>query len=437
MLFGLFFGAGNLIFPVNMGQNAGASVFAANLGFLVTAVGLPFLSVIAIGITGSNGVRELASRSGKKYAFIFTILLYLAIGPFCALPRLATTSFTVGLQPFLSAGLQKPLLLAFSLVFFGLACIGSLKPKNLMNLVGKFLNPLFLVLLALLIAFAFIHPLGTVKGSLPVGGYAAHPFSQGMTDGYNTLDLLAGLAFGIVVISSLKDRGLKNNAEIAITTTKSGILVVVFMALIYTCLSFMGALSLGHFSRSSNGGIALSQIARYYMGTAGLILLAFIITIACLKTAIGLVTSCASAAVELFPRVKYNYAAVVTSILSALIANAGLDTIIQASVPVLMFLYPLAISLCALALIEALVNRIIGKSNHYNKSLYVWMTIFTGIGAFFDALSAAPALLRGWAPVAAAIKMWSYVPLASHGLGWLLPALLGLLCGFIISKTKT
>ena len=151
MLFGLFFGAGNLIFPIHMGQEAGAAIFQAHLGFLVTGVGFPFLGIIALGISQSAGVFELASRINRTYAYIFTVLLYLVLGPFFALPRLATTSFEIGISPFLPGHLQTPILALFSIVFFGAAWFLARKLTKLLDYIGKVLNPLFLVLLAVVL----------------------------------------------------------------------------------------------------------------------------------------------------------------------------------------------------------------------------------------------------------------------------------------------
>ena len=96
MLFGMFFGAGNLIFPIFMGQLAGHHVWAASAGFLITGVGLPLLGVAALGVSQKDGLLELSSQIGRKYGVFFTCLLYLTIGPFFAIPRCATVSFTVG-----------------------------------------------------------------------------------------------------------------------------------------------------------------------------------------------------------------------------------------------------------------------------------------------------------------------------------------------------
>ncbi|EKS22814.1 hypothetical protein HMPREF9308_01798 [Staphylococcus lugdunensis ACS-027-V-Sch2] len=138
MLFGLFFGAGNLIFPIHLGQTAGANVWLANLGFLITAIGLPFLGIIAIGVSKTNGVFEIASRVSTSYAYIFTIGLYLVIGPFFALPRLATTSFEIAFSPFISPSTAKILLPIFSIVFFVLAWLFARKPSKILDYIGKF-----------------------------------------------------------------------------------------------------------------------------------------------------------------------------------------------------------------------------------------------------------------------------------------------------------
>jgi LIVCS family branched-chain amino acid:cation transporter len=230
-----------------------------------------------------------------------------------------------------------------------------------------------------------------------------------MTNGYNTLDALAGLAFAIVVISTLKDLGVRKSRDIAVSTFKAGIVVLVLMSVIYTALSWTGAMSTGLFAPSSNGGIALAQISRYYLGRAGAVLLAFIVTLACLKTAIGLITSTASAAVDLLPKIPYRGAIAVVSVMAAIFANAGLDLIIKASLPVLMFIYPLAIVLIILALIDRGLRRI-GRGG--NRPVYIWTTVLTGIAALLDAL-----------------KIPTILPLASHGMGWVVPAAAGIAIG--------
>jgi LIVCS family branched-chain amino acid:cation transporter len=429
MLFGLFFGAGNLIFPVHMGQEAGANIFLANLGFLITGIGLPFLGVIAIGISKSNGVFELATRVNRKYAIIFTLLLYLTIGPFFALPRLATTSFEIGLAPFVPTQQHKLILALFSIVFFLTAWAFSRKPTKILNYVGKFLNPLFLFLLAILLLLAFIRPLGSVQTAAVGTVYAENPFFKGFTEGYNTLDALASLAFGIIIVSTIRGMGVEKPNDIAKDTIKSGAVSILLMGIIYTLLAYMGAMSVGTFALSPNGGIALAQIAKHYLGNFGSLLLALIVILACLKTAIGLITACAEMFSTLFPKGSYSFYIAAASLLPCLFANVGLTNIIHFSLPVLMFLYPLAITLMLLTILGPLFKN--------RKEVYQWTTYVTILAALLDALNAAPGFIKDQAFIAPLLNTAQrYLPFFSVGLGWLIPATIGFVLGLLLISVK-
>ena len=151
MLFGLFFGAGNLIFPIFLGSQAGRNVWPAIVGLLITGVGIPLLGVAAQGISRSNGLQEMAGRVSSRYSIFFTCALYLTIGPFFAIPRCASTSFTVGIEPLLGEDVNATVLLAaFSCVFFAAVLFFSLRPGKILTWVGKLLTPLFLLVLAIL-----------------------------------------------------------------------------------------------------------------------------------------------------------------------------------------------------------------------------------------------------------------------------------------------
>lgn len=429
MLFGLFFGAGNLIFPVHMGQEAGATIFLANLGFLITGIGLPFLGVIAIGVSKSNGVFDLATRVNRRYAVGFTVLLYLTIGPFFALPRLATTSFEIGLVPFIPSDQHKLILAVFSALFFLVAWAFSRKPTKLLGYVGKFLNPLFLFLLAILILFAFLTPLGTISLAPVADSYAANPFFKGFTEGYNTLDALASLAFGIIIVSTIRGMGVDKPNDIAKDTIKSGAISIVLMGIIYTLLSYMGTMSLGKFPLSENGGIALAQIANHYLGNLGSILLALIVILACLKTAIGLITAFSETFSELFPKGSYSFYIAIASILPCLFANVGLTNIIQFSIPVLMFLYPLAMTLMILVIVSPLF--------HHRKEVYRTTTYITLFAALLDALNSAPDFIKSNTVVTTILTAAEeYLPLFTIGMGWVVPSVLGFIIGLIWIKLK-
>lgn len=429
MLFGLFFGAGNLIFPVHMGQESGSAVFWANLGFLVTGIGLPFLGVIAIGVSKTSGVYELAERIGKKYALVFTVLLYLVIGPFFALPRLATTSFEIGLAPFIQAKQQHVFLVIFSILFFFTAWWLSRRPTKILDYVGKFLNPAFLILLGILLVLAFIHPLGAIDQATVQPSYQEHAFFTGFTQGYNTLDALAALAFGILIVTTIRNMGVTKPSEIAKDTIKSGAISIVLMGIIYTLLAYVGTMSLGGFALSSNGGIALAQIADHYLGTYGSILLALIVILACLKTGIGLITAFAETFTDLFPKRNYIVFVTLASALACLVATVGLTNIIQISLPVLMFIYPLAMTLILLVLVGPLFKQ--------RPAVYRMTTYFTLIASILDGLNACPDGIKQTSFVKTLLDFaTNYLPFFKLGMGWIVPAFIGLVIGLIWSMVK-
>lgn len=422
MLFGLFFGAGNLIFPVHMGQEAGASIFLANLGFLVTGIGLPFLGVIAIGISKTNGLFDVALRVNKVYAYIFTILLYLVIGPFFALPRLATTSYAIGITPFVGEKNQTLFLAIFSILFFIIAWLLALKPTKILDYIGKYLNPIFLILLGILLLLAFIRPMGHVANGGVQTNYSLHPFFTGFLQGYNTLDALASLAFGIIVVTTIRQKGVTEPGKIAVDTIKAGAISIILMGIIYTLLSYMGSMSIGHFKMSANGGVALSQISNYYLGTFGSVILALIIIVACLKTAVGLLSAFSRTFVELFPKKSYFFYVTVVSILPAIFANVGLTKIIEYSTPVLMFIYPLAITLILLTIFSPIFKN--------DARVYQITTYFTLIPALLEGLKSAPAFISGTKSVAIVITFFDkLLPLSNIGMEWVVPSTLGFIIG--------
>ncbi len=409
MLFGLFFGAGNLIFPAYLGQAAGRHVWLALLGFLITGVGMPLLAIAALGITKSTGLFDLSSRVGKKFALFFTCLLYLSIGPFFAIPRCFTVPFETGISSLLPGTFNKQLgLFLFTLIFFALMLFFSLRPGRIMDWIGKFLTPMFLIVFFTIMITALLHPTGSASGKA-LGAYAKSPLLTGVLAGYNTLDVLAGLAFGIIVVSSIQAFGVTEPDQIAKETVKTGILTSILMAIIYGITSLAGATS-RPLGIADNGGTILANIAHHYFPGFGAILFALMIFIACLKTAIGLITACAETFNGLFPKYSYNKWAIFFSVFALAVANIGLDAIISISTPFLMLLYPLAISLIIMALT--------GNFCHFEKSdcqIITAVTFICALGDFFKALPSQPAFL---------VKIYSNLPLYKDGLGWLVPFLI-------------
>ncbi len=426
LLFGLFFGAGNLIFPVKMGQAAGSNMIPATIGFLITGVGLPMLGIVASALSESESLYDMGRPISSGYSIVFTCLLYLTIGPLFAIPRTATVAFEVGMHPFIGEDNLKLGLFIFSFIFFTLTLYFSLRPGRILDWVGKYLTPVFLILLSILLIATFVKPMGQVGQYLPQGNYITKPLFTGILDGYNTMDALASLAFAIIIISNVKNFGIKNPRFVAIETCKSGLVCIIGMSFIYASLSYMGASSLGSLSSADNGGIILSMVSNHYFGSIGKILLASIVIVACLKTSIGLITSCSEMFSTMFPKtISYKKYAVLFTLFSFIIANFGLNNIIQLSIPVLMFLYPLAITLILLSLLTPFI--------HKQSDIYKWTTGLTIIAAFPDLCKALPETMQDNIVVKQVVNFAHlYLPGFNYGFGWVLPALCGFLIGLII-----
>lgn len=429
-LFALFFGAGNLIFPAQLGQYAGTQVGIAILGFLTTGVGLPLLGILAIGFSKSRDLQDLSSRVHPVYGVLFTALLYLTIGPFFALPRTSAVAFEVGIASFISEGVLGTMLLVFSLIFFAVALIISLNPSKIVDSVGKYLSPAILVTVAVLLVAAFIVPMGSP--ATPQGGYMNAPFMTGFLEGYNTMDALASLVFGIIVITAVRKLGVHSPKGILTATLKSGVIAAALLAVVYAGIAFLGATSTSTIGLMETGGPVLSGASAHYFGTFGTLLIAVIITLACLTTAIGLIVATSEFFHKLTPKISYKTYAVIFSLFSLIIANAGLANIIIYSIPVLMFLYPLAIVLMILAFASPLF--------YHARLVYaatITVTFFIAIIDGFKTLTGSLGMANpAW--LESIINFYNAtLPLYSEGLGWLVPAILVILVtGFIVRSRK-
>lgn len=426
-LFGMFFGAGNMIFPVHLGQMAGSNSWPAIIGFIVTAVSIPILAVAALGNTHSDDLQVLSSKVSNWYGVVFTVALYLTIGPFFAIPRCCTVSFTTGLAPMVPESAFTVGQFIYSLVFFAVVLFFSLRPSGITTWIGKWINPIFLAFLAIMIITAMIHPGAHLADVEPTEAYQNGAFFNGFIEGYGTMDAIAGLAFGIVIIDIIRGLGLKNDEDVAKATVKSGVFTAILMSIIYILSIIMGAQSRGLFELSDNGGIALTQISKHYFGGIGTLILALTITFACLKTAIGLVTSCSEMFCKMFPKsLSYRGWAIAFTIFSLCVANVGLTAIITYAIPVLMLLYPLVTVLIVMALFE----KAFGKS----KYVYQWVTIGAFIPAVFDFCKTLPA---GFGSVEIANQIGTRIfPFFNYGLGWIVPSLIGLVIGLVLTKIK-
>lgn len=428
LLFGLFFGAGNLIFPVHLGQLAGANTLSATIGFLLTGVGLPIIGVVASALSRSESLYEMAKPVSKTYGILFTCALYLTIGPLFAIPRTATVAFEVGLTAFVTEANLPLALFVFSLLFFAATLFYALRPGRILDWVGMYLTPVFVGLLSILIIATVVRPMGNPVNYPALGDYAIQPLFTGIIDGYNTMDALASLAFAIIIISNIEKLGVTDPKRKAIETLKSGIVCLVGMGVIYSALAYMGATSLGSVESGANGGIILASVSKHYFGLFGQVLLAAIVLVACLKTAIGLITACGQMFSEMFPNsLSYNQYAIAFTFVSFAIANFGLETIIQLSLPVLMFLYPLAIVLIILSLLNPVIKK--------QKTVYQWTIGLTVFAALFDFINALPESIKEKGVLSEIIQVATYyLPGFENGFGWILPSIFGFIVGVIMWK---
>ncbi len=414
MLFALFFGAGNLIFPAELGQLAGNHFWPAMIGFLITGVGLPFLGILAMGFSGSDNLQQLASRVHPIYGVIFTSLLYLTIGPFFAAPRTGAVAYTVGIAPFVDESFQEKGLLIFTALFFGLTLWLALNPLKLVDRIGKILSPIIIVLLLGLLAAVVLKPMGEFGD--PQAEYTNGAFIKGFTAGYNTMDALASLVFGIIVITAIRAMGVIDKRGILVATAKTGLVAIGFLAILYIGIGYLGATSTTLFGVFDTGGPVLSAASSHYFGEFGSVMLAIVIILACLTTSIGLMTACGEYFHMLIPKISYKVFVTFFTLFCFYVANSGLEQIINYSIPVLMFLYPLAVVLMVLTFLSPLFK--------HKRIVYVSTTLTTLLVVTPDLLYNGFELLH--LPyshlISPILKFYERtLPLYADGLGWLLP----------------
>ncbi|AIT61602.1 branched-chain amino acid transport system II carrier protein [Corynebacterium doosanense] len=420
MLFSMFFGAGNLIFPPQLGVNAGENFWPAILGFLGAGVLLPVLGIIAIALSG-NSVSDLARRAGVVFGIVFPILAYLSIGAFYALPRTGAVSFEIAITPLTGwEGLGASAI--FNLVFFGVSLVLSWNPNTIVDSLGKFLTPVLVVLLLVLIGIS-IFRFDTISRT-PTEDFVSNPAATGLLEGYLTMDAIASLAFSIVVISSLRHKGLGEGKPLVKGTITAGLIAGALLAMIYVGLGVVGRVLPGA-EDLENGAGMLSVAANATMGFPGQILFAVIVLLACLTTSVGLITSTSEFFESLVPGLKYHFWVVLFSLAATAMATLGLETVLAVAAPVIGLIYPPAITLIFLALLEpALRGRI---HFYWTFRIAIWVAVI------WSALSTLQSL--GWgASVIDPIVSWA--PLQSASLGWVLPTVIGLIIGLILDAVR-
>lgn len=398
MLFSLFFGAGNLIFPPYLGQSAGSSTFAAMAGFLVTAVVLPVLGVVVVA--RFDGLDKLGQLVGKRFGLIFTVLIYLSIGPGLGIPRAASVPFEMAVAPYLPEGSNIAACMAiYSLAFFAIALWLCLNPSKLVERIGHYLTPSLLILL-LFLFFSFLLR-GKVDIAPAQSAYASAPFLKGFTEGYNTMDTIAALNFGLVIATTLRSFGLKEKSDVMRHTLLAGVFAGLILALVYIMLSYMGMCSSNVYALAENGALTLRAIVYQIFGAPGAVLLAAIFTLACLTTCVGLINSISQYFSTIFRKLSYGQWVLVITGFSFLVCNLGLNTILSISVPILNAIYPVSIVLILLGLTHRF-----WQGNRFVYPCVVGSTAAVSVVYSMDTAGLPELLART-------------LPLYSEGYGWL------------------
>lgn len=417
-LFSMFFGAGNLIFPPFLGAQAGTDTWIAMVGFALSAIGLPVLGVVAVACSG--GLPQLATRVHPRFAFFFTLLIYLSIGPGLAIPRTASTSYSMAVSPFVS---QEPgwLLPLYSAVFFAVALLLALRPDRLTDRLGRVLGPTLLVLIGVMTLGCLFRAPGGYGPA--VGSYASLPAVQGFLDGYLTMDTIAALNFGIIISLNIRAKGVTQDRSVVRTTIRAGWIAGGILLLVYAALAHVGAISGGSFPGASNGTQVLTALMGALLGPAGSILLGAVFVLACLNTCVGLLSCCSEYFSTQFPILSYRGWLLLFGVVSFLISIAGLDAILAVSVPILGVIYPVAIMLIVLGLSHRLISSFIWI---YPVTICV-TTVFSVLSAL-DQAKLLPSLLS---------QHLSLLPLFSISLGWVLPSAAAVLVCILLSPRRT
>ncbi len=416
MTFALFLGAGNIIFPPFLGHMAGTELMIAMLGFLLTGVGLPLLGVLACARVG-GGLEKLTTIFPAKIALTFAVVLFLAIGPLFAAPRTAVVSYELGLLPFIGESGAVSLAL-FSITFFAVALYLALFPGRLVETVGKVITPLLMGVLVIIAVGALLFPQGDAGAATE--SMISQGFFNGFREGYQTMDTLGALVFGVVIINAIQNKGVTDTRQVARYTFIAGLIASVGLSLVYLVLGYIGATSHQLVGPVQNGAEIISLFVDAVFGAWGKVVLAITVILACLTTAIGLLSACGEYFSRVFSAFNYRTWVILCALASALIANVGLNTLLQVTIPALLIIYPVAIALIVVTLLQSWLAK--------PERVMAFVLIPVGLISLVEGLHAA-----GLAFIEPAYAVLAYLPLQTEGLVWLFPGILGGIFAMITS----
>lgn len=424
LLFGMFFGAGNLIFPPSLGALSGENFWQAISGFVLSGVGIAILTLVIGALNPKGYVYEISIKIAPWFATLYLVALYLSIGPFFAIPRTATVAYEVGVAPMLPTSFSATGLVIFTVIYFIAAYLIALNPSNILDSIGRILTPIFALLIVLLVTLGFFQ-YGDTTPSSALGDYATSAFGTGFIEGYNTLDALASVAFSVVAVQTLKQLGFRNKREYVSTVWLVSLVVALGFSLLYIGLAYLG----NHFpvpadvmaSDTNKGVYILSQATQAIFGTNAQIFLAVMVTMTCFTTTAGLIVAVSEFFRERFPQLGYKTYATLFTLIGFGIANLGLGAIIQYSIPVLLVLYPITIAIVLLII----VNKFVALSK-----IGMQLTI-----ALVTAISLAGVIADHY-PLAWLTDFLHHLPFAEYSLSWLTPALVGIGLSLVLPQRQ-
>lgn len=348
-LFSMFFGAGNLIFPPYLGLRSGSSMPLAMCGMIITAVIMPILAVHSVSRHGS--LMNLASRVHPIFATVFTILVFLLIGPCVAIPRTASTSYEMLMNPIVAnAGWNNGLIqIIYAFLFFLLAGFAALKPNKLHHILGRIMTPILLIMIMAI----FVGVVLNISPNLaqPAAEYASHPIAEGFVTGYQTLDIFAGLNFGIVLTLNIEDLGIHDSDAIVKETRRAGITAGILIGLVYLGMAYIGMLMAASIPEAANGAIILNTAVYTVFGSAGQLIVGIVFLIACFDVCTGLLSCTSRYFSEICPKINYRIWLALFAVSGFAISSLGLNMILSMAVPILQIMAPIAIALVIYGLI--------------------------------------------------------------------------------------
>ncbi|MBT0396181.1 branched-chain amino acid transport system II carrier protein [Morganella morganii subsp. morganii] len=418
MVFALFLGAGNIIFPPMAGYHSGTDWFSASLGFIVTGVVLPFLTLITVAVKGRG--ERLSVDLPRWVSVTFWVALYLILGSTFAMPRVTNTAYELGFLPlgFVEKSTASHLIFAF--VFNFVSMFFMLKQGTMISAIGKFMTPALLFLL-IAVGIAVVRtPLSPINE--PINQYVDFAFFSGIVDGYQTMDVLSAMAFGGIVARALASRGITSPQNVVVITIKAGLIAVGLLAALYICLFYLGATSDAVSQTATNGGQIFSRYVDALYGALGTWLMCGIVLLASMTTFVGVTSACADFFATFNPRLDYRFWVVVSTLLTTIVSTFGLDTLLRVTIPVLLLIYPTTVALVFLQFARRKMRN--------PRFTYGFTVAVLVVMSAFDTLNNIGLLNEN------VLAVLHRMPLFKEGIGWLLPGVIAFIISFVAGNMR-